>query len=1276
MATTFVPDTSFESSFVPDTEPSSNMMNGLDYIKKMLNPAKEKTSFVPDVVKKYAAAHPLPLEVANEPTAPSPLIFPTMPLLAAAQIAMGEEKAPVKYPIKAPKALESVSDLLLPKTVGDVPNFLSYFASPAKSMAYGAGRAITGQGNIGEEIATRAILPPVIEQAGAVIGKPIRKLLGLAPRATATEIEKVMQSITEKIKGNKPLTAAEQKTYEVYKTKWGLDNQGYKPKDDSAALNTWLERNAPPEKIKPVEERLIEKPIHEERFFPEIAKRVQDEAGALESELSGGEAPQLVKRFDDASGTTFEQYYRTRSTNPEWFQQLGKTKADIFNAIEKIKQDKGRDKGKLVEDVKAVILKRLTQGVNEKNVMPQPPDEAFVGQLVKAKSYDEYLKAFEPFEKKSVAPRGSLLDLINQPLGLVAKGAEPLSKGEKEKLAELPGKATASLLAEARKYKTPEEFVKSGKSLELNDVVPDDVMNRFNQLHATFSGAEIPEKYYGKLTLGQLVDHMENLGMGPNDLSEVKSSLLKLGYRKLGDKYLVEGLPGFANKSQLTDIWNQAQGEAPGMRPGIFNKPLRFVAEGAEPLSQKEKENLAKLPSKIIAPSILKKPVFGNKPLSTQTIKVIASQAQKIGEETGSAIEATKTDRLFQVIATKLEQGELMTANLGEALRASGMTPAQFAHYFKQTTTTSARNLNVLSQLKRKILEDAGDLPDDLIGLLEIKLSNWEIIKRGIRTVEGKRRGLLVPQLATAMRNLFSQGQRYSINVLDDALQGVLNVKQEGAQKAFTPLFEDFAAVVRRFKPQGRQNLERILDQDPIGKVQLLSTPVQDVVLSDKVIRILNTANTMQEKMFRKLAFDAKVNAEMRIRGLDVKGEVPQDIIEAGVQHALDLTYANAPEKGTFGKAVVNAYKELPFLTALGTPFPRFWANSMKFLYEFNPTGFLSLLSPSTRQQIAANPKIASKIISRAMIGTTMLGAAVALRSSKYAGEKWYEIKVGNETYDCRAYAPISQYLFLADLLNPEKREKLDPVDYAQATISVSRIAGTGLVLADLLRAKDPATGLEFAKRFAGAYIGGFTVPFRMLKDFIAGADESQKYSADTKEQGLSGPAISNIPYGNLLYNKTPKVVGEGYLKTERPVMRQLTGLTPKAKVPAEAELDRLGIPYFELGPKSGNAQIDNKMTEYIQEPLTKAITGLLSDPNYQAMDDENKIATIKEIAKQVRAEVGSYFEELKQLAKVQKQENKKSLGNYLMTRELPTKMRKDQLTIILNGIPSPIGAR
>lgn len=117
------------------------------------------------------------------------------------------------------------------------------------------------------------------------------------------------------------------------------------------------------------DEHLITEPVHN---LPEpIGKKLQDTAGDLQDEVKNAsiesESPYArVENQGDGYQVVRTQKGYTINHFPQWFSNLGRSKADIIAALEKIKLDAGKDKGKLVEDLKSVIVDRLKG--NEKDV--------------------------------------------------------------------------------------------------------------------------------------------------------------------------------------------------------------------------------------------------------------------------------------------------------------------------------------------------------------------------------------------------------------------------------------------------------------------------------------------------------------------------------------------------------------------------------------------------------------------------------------------------------------------------------------------------------------------------------------------------------------------------------------------------------------------------------------------------------------------------------------------------------------------------------------------
>jgi len=163
-----------------------------------------------------------------------------------------------------------------------------------------------------------------------------------------------------------------------------------------------------------------------------------------------------------------------------------------------------------------------------------------------------------------------------------------------------------------------------------------------------------------------------------------------------------------------------------------------------------------------------------------------------------------------------------------------------------------------------------------------------------------------------------------------------------------------------------------------------------------------------------------------------------------------------------------------------------------------------------------------------------------------------------------------------------------------------------------VLRNKKQETALKLIKEFAGQWLGGYTVPFRTIKDFWSTVEKREAEVQYTREKPTLGPLISNLPYSYKMLPQAPRLTREEGYKREEPVKRQITGLTVKIKTPFEQEIDRLGIE--NLWPRTGNAKLDRMVLEKIGKENEKAGNILVNNPVYQSMDDESRQYVIKEL--------------------------------------------------------------
>lgn len=599
--------------------------------------------------------------------------------------------------------------------------------------------------------------------------------------------------------------------------------------------------------------------------------------------------------------------------------------------------------------------------------------------------------------------------------------------------------------------------------------------------------------------------------------------------------------------------------------------------------------------------------------IDLKTQRNIISNAAKIVEANPTdKIAIDQSKRLFKRVAEKLATGEIIPEDIPPILKKYNITPEQFAQQYINTISLAGKELNQLSQLSKKIkavLPDTPEMQEIWATFKEAEpatFGTWNWARNLWLRVENIRRASMVAQMATSARNAISQAGRYGLDLIEEGMAGGLEflTGKRPFKEAMSPFFEGISAIFRRLTPAGRARLAEVLEEFPLESARLTRTAMGDVALGEKYARIVNTFNSAQEFFFRKMALDAKITSEATRLGITDLKMLPEESISRAVDKALELTFAEYPEKGLF-REIMRTYQRLPFLYSLGNPFPRFWANSIKFLWDFNPTGFTRLLSPSFRKLLLSeNPRIAYKALSRAVLGTLMLGGAVAIRNSKFAGEKWYELKIGNKTIDLRPFAPFTTYLFIAEAMRNPKA--LTGFDWLDAAVSINRIAGTGLVIVDIVRSKKPETTVKLLQNFIGSWTSGFTIPFRTLSDFIGQFSEEERIVRKTDEK-IYGPIIEPIPYlKRILPPYQPITRGEP-VEREIPALRQITGITIRTKTFFEKELDRLGIERYRIEPRTGIEELDRLIAVEMGKIAEEKGKQLEESSYYQSLPDDIK---------------------------------------------------------------------
>lgn len=380
---------------------------------------------------------------------------------------------------------------------------------------------------------------------------------------------------------------------------------------------------------------------------------------------------------------------------------------------------------------------------------------------------------------------------------------------------------------------------------------------------------------------------------------------------------------------------------------------------------------------------------------------------------------------------------------------------------------------DVMASQAIKLLEQSGKLA----GQGPNKLS-W--LNQWFRTGERWRRGLMVSQLATTMRNISVQGIVGINNLFESAIEGTLETAIGAGRKVmgrpenfslsryYSDLLGNVEAMVNHVGYHATRgkgpfyNLDEAINLTPLLKKELLGESAFEVgtvtskdILNffkgksesiekagDAFVGTLNFFNRMQEMEFRRLFFQQRLLANAK--GLGLKGG--NEIVEAlrqptplpglkegladAFEHAMKSTFSFTPQT-TFGSRVLKSFRDHPWLTAVTIPFPRFIINSIRWQAEHSPLTFFEMFEPGVKEALLKGAeggfkhKQATRALARAIDGTLLMNAAWAVRNvPEFAGPKYYQIATGKQDaegkdlfLDVRSDAPFSNFLFLADVL-------------------------------------------------------------------------------------------------------------------------------------------------------------------------------------------------------------------------------------------------------------------
>ncbi|MEK7112552.1 MAG: hypothetical protein AAB875_04440, partial [Patescibacteria group bacterium] len=310
-------------------------------------------------------------------------------------------------------------------------------------------------------------------------------------------------------------------------------------------------------------------------------------------------------------------------------------------------------------------------------------------------------------------------------------------------------------------------------------------------------------------------------------------------------------------------------------------------------------------------------------------------------------------------ILDAIRDGTLRIEDMAKVLDSRGMTFSDFGtQMFRPAITDAARRLGALGQLQRRLNELEIELtgaapgrpggkpgePDpaklktigDILDAARVLDPKGDKVRNRTmaaamaywRRADNVRRGLLVTQLATSVRNFTSQVGRLGLDVMDQGLQGGLQrafgkeVTQHPADsmKAMMDVFQVSPAEAKRRVDALLEGLpreeERLFgnyasDLNRVAKMQGADKAIDSGLRgAEKAVEVLNTFNRFQEYAVRRAVFQAELGARLRRRGIDIEAaikdptvrrEIPVTDIRAAIEKSLEITFASNPAYGSAG---------------------------------------------------------------------------------------------------------------------------------------------------------------------------------------------------------------------------------------------------------------------------------------------------------------------------------------------------------------------------------------
>ena len=527
-------------------------------------------------------------------------------------------------------------------------------------------------------------------------------------------------------------------------------------------------------------------------------------------------------------------------------------------------------------------------------------------------------------------------------------------------------------------------------------------------------------------------------------------------------------------------------------------------------------------------------------------------------------------------------------------------------------TPTDILNANNARREHKTLVESLSKIDPEMAKILDENLAR--VGKTGqktgeiLRNIDILRRGLMVVQPKTTIRNLMNAGIRAPIYMLDHGINDLLQHGRLTGFKSAIKLPLDFLsrgdaeALALIFKEGNPLTYQRVFREamdlnEELGagsgfarvgrKINVLNTLLDNGIKKSIFLNEIRTAIGGEEAL--KAYMRGKGGAEKNLDFNDWFRQNPELTAKA-MDEALAFTYQKGfKDKGFLSAGWLTKQSSNPIFTAF-VPFPRFLVNQTQFMYEHAPllsfAGWgVQLMKKSKGKPLKMNLR---ERLTKQATGALFLYGALQVRAMQGPETPWNYIKDQNTgmMYDITALlGPFAPYFFTADFMlrankgalaenvpvitqemqNKYEKSNWDTINWRDVSkaftgMQVKGGIDTGFVVLDelftgLVGADTPEKGIKALTKFGANYVRTFTIPVGIFKDFDATFDPAGRRIMDTDSVDLWGLFIRKALAG------LPETKAVANFETYLGIRPDFSNALRQARATGEEEQDLLFVP-------------------------------------------------------------------------------------------------------------------